>query len=88
MYDVASRSVSILLSLRSTGSVGMSCRKWWKAPFTLCVRPRSLSLADEASGGVDFYICNTVVGDVTVVVVALSVKIQNTGNSFLLLNVK
>ena len=55
MYEVASRSVSILLSFRSTGSVGMSWRKCWKAPFTLWVRPRSLSLAEEeATDGGDF----------------------------------
>jgi hypothetical protein len=53
MYDVASLSTSILLSFLSTGSVGISWRRWWKAPFTLCVRPRSLSLADAVGGEED-----------------------------------
>ena len=45
MYEVASLSVSILLSFLLIGSVGMSSRKLWKASLTLWVRPRSRSFA-------------------------------------------
>ena len=52
------------------------------------LRPAALPLVGGRGVRRCRLLCNTVVGDVTVVVVALSVKIQNTGNSFLLLNVK